>query len=360
MNNLYFNDVKIEIEKDNSNLNSVYNQVILLGPESFSSFEEYASVIHYLVKNYVFFNDYLHSNNLLQVFKIHSINNKHSLGDQDWYQYYLIKVCSKRSIKYYLDYPSKFWEVVYNLAGNIKASSSYIERLDNLLVDILDFYKAEYVNYPDYLQKSLQCFVDYYFKNKPYSQTITAHMNELRQLVKSSNAEKVKDIYNNLETQNVDTLVKEENANIDSVDDDYYSDIKLVDDEDFRKKIMVVGDDKFIHNENTIFSLANEVFNIQKNQFEFYTDYSKIKNDGERIVKKTQWNNQYIGIIFGSTPHSTSGNDGASSLITLCTTEAGFPPCEICKPSNNGGRPKITKQSFKNALRKLIIKYKSA
>ena len=39
--------------------------------------------------------------------------------------------------------------------------------------------------------------VTYYFKNKPYSQTITAHMNELRQLVKSSNAEKVKDIYNN-------------------------------------------------------------------------------------------------------------------------------------------------------------------
>ncbi len=358
-NKISLGEIKVEYEKDNSNINNIYDKLVIIGPESFSSFEEYSSAMEYIIKNYVQYNDYLHSNNLLQIYRTHSLNNGKPLDEQEWYNYYLLKVISKRSIKYFLDNPASFWEKVYYLA---EKGLNYITRLDNLLVDVLEFYKDEYVSFPSYLHNSLLNFVKYYLSNKSYSPIITSHIKEISKLLSSTDESKVKEIYSNLESKNIDAFDYDSNNQSDYIEREkeeaYYGDIRL-DDSDKDKKILIVGDDKFIHNTTIIYGIAKD-YNVDKNQLEFFTDYTKIKTEGANITKRTQWNEKYIGIIFGSTPHSTSGNDGASSLISLCTTEQGFPHCEICSPSNNSGRPKITKQSFKNALRRIIVAYKSS
>ena len=366
-----YNSIEIEFQKDNSCLNKLYEEVISTSPDAFSSYEEYSKVICFLVNNYVCYNNYLHSNNLLQAFRINSNEKGEIISGCDWYQYYSIKIYSKRSIKYYLDNPQIFWETVYKLTGS--SSSEYIERLDNLLVDTLEFYKSEYVNYPEFLHDSMTKFVRYYFANKKYSPTITAHLNELKMLVASRNQKEVEKIYFDLPSQNIEDI--ELPINISEKSKEYKELLKIVEankenegnlfgdialsDEDSKKTIMVVGDDPFLHNTKIIYGIGKE-YNISKEQFEFYTDYDKIKQDGERIVSKTQYRkDKYIGIIFGSNPHSTSGNEGASSLIAKVSSEPGFPYYVVCRQNNDSGKPKITKTNFKNALRDIIIKYKS-
>jgi hypothetical protein len=371
MSGLNYNYFVVEFQKDNACINKLYEQIISSGPETFSSFDEYCQIIRFLITNYVQYNDYLHSNNLLQSFRIYCNSKSIRTDKYDWFQYYSIKIYSKRSIKYYLDNPRIFWETVYSLANNLQ--SSYIERLDNLLVDTLEFYKREYVNYPEFLFNSMTRFVKYYFANKSYSPTITSHLNELKRLISANEKDKVLEIYNNLQSQNIREIEIPENISVNSseykvlvdeiekekiIEENYYGDICLAD-EDHDKKIMVIGDDPFVHKTNIIFGIAKE-YNILKEQFEFYTDYERIKQEGERIVSKTQYrSDKYIGIIFGSNPHSTSGNNGSSSLIAKVTSEPGFPYAIVCRGEGQNSKLKITKSSFKKALREIIINFKS-
>lgn len=365
-----YNSIVVEFQNDNSSLNKLYEQVISAGPEAFSSYDEYSQVICFLVTNFIYYNDYLHSNNLLQAFRVNSNAKGFIINKCDWYQYYSIKIYSKRSIKYYLDNPSIFWETVYRLTNG---KSDYIERLDNLLVDTLEFYKVEYVNYPEFLHDSMEKFVRYYYANKEYSTTITAHLDELKKLITSKDPSAVERIYNKLPSQNIKEIEIPDNIlpNTKEYEDiqkrievekekeeDLYGDITLSD-EDSKKVIMVIGDDPFLHKQNIIYGIGKE-YNISKDQFEFFTDYERIKQDGERIVSKTQYRkDKYIGIIFGSSPHSTSGNEGASSLIAKVTSEPGFPFFVVCRQNNDGGKPKITKSNFKKAIRDIVINYKS-
>ena len=368
MNTYSYSFFVVEFQKDNSKINELYEKVISTTPQTYSSFAEYSQIIKFFVTKYVQYNDYLHSNNLLQAFRIFCNENYVILDDYDWYKYYSVKIYSRRSIKYYLDNPHIFWENIYSLAN-----TEYLDRLDSLLVSTLEFYKKEYISYPEFLQKSITKFVEYYFENKPYSDSITHHLRELKQLISTNDREKVNNIYNNLQSQNINYVelpedlptgstlykIKEaEKAKSKEIEEDYYGDICLSE-ADSDKKIMIIGDDPFMHKAAIIYGIAKE-FNITKGQLEIYNDYNKIKQEGERIINKTQYRtDKYIGIIFGSNPHLTSGNEGYSSLISKVESEPGFPYVVVCKPDGVNGKLKITKTNFVQALREIIIDYKS-
>lgn len=374
MGTLNYNFVVSTFESNNSTINELYNLLIVESPKKFTSFAEYDDVIKFMVTKYVQFNDYLHSNNLLQIYRVFCLESKRILPD--WFKYYSIKIYSKRSIKYYLDNPQKFWEVVYELGSS--KDYEYVERLDSLLVDTLEFYKSEYVNYPEYLNTSIKQFTHYYKMNKEYSKTVTEHINELIKLCQSIDKNRVYQIYNSLKSRNILTIEEPElpsgtitqNAlNLytealtekkrhEEAEEDFYGDIQLNDEEDRKKKILVVGEGEFVRQPRFLYAIG-KVFNVNRDQFELVIEYEKIKTEGERIVNRTQWNDKYIGIIFGPIPHSTSGNFGDNSLITHCQTTEGFPTVVACRANNESGTLKFSKQAFKNALRQIIIDYKS-
>ena len=121
--------------------------IISTSSESFVSFQEYSTTIEFLVKNYILYNDYLHSNNLLQLFRINCLLKDKKVENYDWFLYYSIKIYSKRAIKYYLDNPSVFWNTIESLN-----KSKFEKQLGSLIIEILEFYKKVYVNYPKFLQ----------------------------------------------------------------------------------------------------------------------------------------------------------------------------------------------------------------
>lgn len=354
-----YDDIQLELSLEPTKINSIYDRVVVTGPNSFSSFEEYSKTYELLVTTYIGYDDYLHSNNLIQIFRLNILGNTNLIPN--WFKYYSIIIYSKRSIKYYLDNPNVFWGVIKELAK----LDEYVERIDNALVGILEFYKEEYSKYPEFLKCSLTKFVKYYdLSIKKFSDPVAAHIIEIKQLLKGKE-------YSELESRNIkdpEDILEEHNIDIDSpaagtyieqqeeIHDKYYGDIVLSD-EDAKKKILIVGGDNLLKRSEVIYGIGKK-YNIGKDQFEIYNDYEAITNQGNELVKKVQYHeDKYIGVIFGSVPHSTNGNAGYSSLITRFQQDEFFPTTVKCESNTNGGRLKLTKTSFTTALRDLIIKY---
>lgn len=95
-------------------------------------------------------------------------------------------------------------------------------------------------------------------------------------------------------------------------------------------------------------AIARDYYGFEKTDFEFITDYEKIKNAGSRI----HGSNRFAAVIFGNCPHKVARMGNYTSIIDE------FKSKEMCPISidarNEAGGLKITKQSFRNALTQVV------
>lgn len=377
-----------KVLEDNKSINKLYDLILANGARTFTSFLEYDRAMQFLIEKYISFRDFLHSNNLMQAYR-NEVSRQMKREFPNWFLYNSLLIYSKRTIKHFLDNPMKFWGTVDILVKRSldENNSDYKEKLNHLIISTLDYYKSELVAFPEYLNESLKNFI-YYYKNvykKSFSPECDNHIKELEKLINAGPIE-IRVMYQNLESQNLE--IESENSNllvnpvtIDALgrfsEEDrkkiiekfyqgvidfealknFYGDISLTE-EDERKRIVIIGDGKFIKNRDKVYAIAKK-FGINKEQLEIYSDYNKITNEGKKIADKIQWNDKYIGVIFGANPHSTSGNRGFNSLFSYMTQNDGFPTIVECSANNNDGSPKITKKSYVNALVEIITSYKS-
>lgn len=99
-------------------------------------------------------------------------------------------------------------------------------------------------------------------------------------------------------------------------------------------------------------AIARDTYGFEKADFEFITDYEKIKSASSRI----HGSNRFAAVIFGNCPHKVAGMGNYASIIDE------FKDREDCPISidarNEAGGLKITKQSFRNALTKVYRELK--
>ena len=110
--------------------------------------------------------------------------------------------------------------------------------------------------------------------------------------------------------------------------------------------IVVIGESEV--KESVLTGIAKK-YGISKDRLEFCLDYEKAKNYEYR---KLQYAPKYRAVLFGPVPHSTSGKEDFSSVITNMEQTAGYPQV-IRITESNGIHLKITKTSFSTALSKL-------
>lgn len=91
-------------------------------------------------------------------------------------------------------------------------------------------------------------------------------------------------------------------------------------------------------------AIAREYFGFEKTDFEFITDYEKVKNAGSRIHASER----FAAVIFGNCPHKVAGMGNYSNIIDEFKSRANCPIAVDAR--NEAGGLKITKQSFKKAL----------
>lgn len=88
---------------------------------------------------------------------------------------------------------------------------------------------------------------------------------------------------------------------------------------------------------------------LDKDQIEFMLDYDQNKRFN---FDNLRYNSPYGGILIGPNAHKMVSIDEYSSIIQKLTNEDGFPPVEEIRTTS--GELKITKASFKDALKRII------
>ena len=91
-------------------------------------------------------------------------------------------------------------------------------------------------------------------------------------------------------------------------------------------------------------AIAREYFGFEKTDFEFITDYEKVKNAGSRIHASVR----FATVIFGNCTHKVAGMGNYSNIIDEFKSRANCPIAVDAR--NEAGGLKITKQSFKKVL----------
>lgn len=110
------------------------------------------------------------------------------------------------------------------------------------------------------------------------------------------------------------------------------------------KSIVIIGDSYVNYNNiKKIFKSAG----LKDYVIEMHCDYSKLK---KLNYQKFKFNDNYVGILCGPTPHSTNFKYNSSSIMNEIETCQGYPP--IVRLSANGSY-KITNNSLKLGIEEL-------
>lgn len=110
-------------------------------------------------------------------------------------------------------------------------------------------------------------------------------------------------------------------------------------------KVLIFGDSKI--NTNIIYGCFKQ-FNIEKDRVELHLGYEKAS---KYPFQKLQYNSSYRLIMFGPVPHSGTGKDESSSIITNIENREGYP--KVVRLTDGHGL-KITKSNLKKAIKKEV------
>lgn len=112
-------------------------------------------------------------------------------------------------------------------------------------------------------------------------------------------------------------------------------------------KIIVIGGTKI--KEKELLGIAKE-YGLDKKRFEFCLDYSESKTFE---YNKLRYNPKYRLVIFGPTPHSSTGKNKSGSVISEMQTQEGYPKVEVLC---SNCEVKITKSNFEAVIKKMLFR----
>lgn len=155
----------------------------------------------------------------------------------------------------------------------------------------------------------------------------------------------IQSINEQLKQENAELLTKKEKGNDSAVET-----TEVIDGHSLlapNRKILVIGGSEV--KENVLRGIAKKDFLFEKRDLDYILDYDKIKSQTDRIKP---YSSAYSGIIVGPCPHKTGGIGDYTSFVSKLANEEGYP--FTIEARDAGGSLKISKDSFRKALEKLI------
>ena len=285
-----------ELNKDNGKLNFLYETIIssrfnidnnlkinnkeednenyYLFDKKFSyqiiniSLSNLTNIFELLINKYLFINDYLHSNNLIEFLKLTLFENNINIENIKFIYPLSLKIYPKRNPVIYLSSPS-------------------------LLIDLYKKCKDNEINYPKYnIDLIKEELIDYFIELMNIDSYLKELINNSLSFLKENNFKKDNE--------------KENNNN---------RDIKL-NNKLRNKKIMIISGNPI---DNRILVRLFNKYNIDSRNVEtpLLGEYQKLTNQGDRILDSLKRNSlSYLGIIVGVMPHQLSGNREKTNFLS--------------------------------------------
>ena len=299
----------------------IYAAIMEMGKDAFIDQTTFVEAVRLVTQVFLRFEDYIHSNNLLQVAK----SEWFEIENLPWYQYDQLQILTKRVPKYILIHPENFLKKIHYL---LKVDSLK-SQMDAFLVLNIE----SIIQYLPYFDSSfriqVRTFAEKLSKEETiFSNVVLSKIQELKAKVLPKAIDKP-----------VQSKVDEMDTELDAIN------LKLI---DSRAMVLIIGD--LAMKKHDVQGIAKE-FGINHTQLEFL-EYSETK---QYAFRHLQYSLKYAGIILGPVPHMVGDLDGHSSLVTLLQSQ-GYPHTFV---ANQSGELKLSKQLLKKGLAEVVAHYNS-
>ncbi len=266
------------------------------------------------------FDDYIHSNNLLQIAKSEYME----IENLAWYQYAQLQILTKRVPKYILIHPDFFLKKV-----------QYLLKVDSLTSHMDAFLMVTFeaiIDYLPYFDSSFRIVV------RTFTETLIKQSEMFSSLVQS----KLHELKAKALPKIISGMQVVQPEPVQTVD---FTNLKI---NDGKALVLIVGD--LAMKKHDVQGIAKE-FGISHGQLEF-VEYLETK---QYAFRQLQYASKYAGIILGPVPHMVGDLDGHSSLVELLK-EPGYPHTFVAV---QGGELKLSKQLLKKGLMDVVAHYNS-
>ena len=354
----------------------IYEEIMLNGanaipaPSQEAKIKIFSKVCHDLVQQYVTWNDYIHSNNIMQLFKSVAFRSE-SNQKPGWFVRYEIIIYGRRTPLYYIDNPKVLFSKIAAICTLDKANQK--DKLSAAIGSLFNYYKnnflsgqvsngdkelfkehfrnifaKEYKNvdkslFPSDVTYVFDTFIDYIDNPDKFVEPgITNTEFELWDEDEEFVVQKVESL-----EQEPAVAKPEETKNI--IHEPEYKAIDVTKLPERELKYLNGKVIRFIGALNKP-SIKSKLHGISKQygfEVEMFDDYDKIAN---MDFSKMRYSNRISGIIAGPMPHKIKGMGGYSSGLEMLKSESGYPPVFECYA---GEQLKITTTSLWRALLEL-------
>ncbi|GEM_PF-2620044 len=349
---------------DISTVDKIYDELMLHGLDSFRTSSKdaqskiFSKICHNLIQQYVNWNDYVHSNNIMQLYK-DTILISAQTKRPSWFIRYEIIIYGRRTPLYFIDNPqallSRINEILSRekelqttkLIGAVTSLCNYygmnflsenVSKDDKNLVisHINGIFTKEYAafdkaRFPQEIKKSFQDIIDYAQNPANYIRPgISA--NEIVQWDEDDEETEL--------TPEIPPVAQVEAE----TQTEKAGELKCLD----GKTIKFMGDIK-----SSLVAYIKFLAKTYNFEADITSDYEKIKN---LDFRKFRYSDKYAAIIAGPMPHSVKGKGSYSSGLEMLKNEPGYPDVFECIPND---KLKITKSSLWKALQEANYKLMS-
>jgi hypothetical protein len=315
----------------------------------------YAKLCNSLIRKYVEWNDYVHSNNILQLYKDTVILSE-NVKKPSWLIRYEIIICGKRTPLFFIDYPQELFGRIDEILSRNKEIQT--AKMIGAVKDLFNYYGSRFLSEKALPEdkKIMIAHLQKYFLNWYERIDITKYPTPIIKTLEDI----VKYAKNPTEYIEPGISIKEATT---WDEDDEIAECETVNEEDFEsfaneqpiiestekgnnglagKTIKFIGDIK-----NSLIRYIHFLEKTYEFEADITSDYDKITN---LDFRKFRYSNKISAIIAGPMPHSTKGKGSYSSGLEMIKNEPGYPPVFECVTSD---KLKITKESIRNALKQL-------
>ncbi len=352
---------------DASTLGNVYNKLISQGPDAYGSgkISDFMKLSNILIKKYVGWNDYIHSNNIMQLYKVVSEEAK----KPSWFIRYEIMIYGRRTPLYFIDKPFALFDRMNTVFS--REDEKQTTRLTGAVVDLCNYYSENFLSkntlkeekdlaishindnfakgysevdkslFTEEVKKAITDIIDYAKNPKKYIKPGLS-IDEYNSWLDVDEDEDLTPLSEISQSSETASYKKEEESTIERVQgvepvSEAENELKYLK----GKTIKILGAIK-----NSIVEKIN--YWAGKYKFEAdITDYDKITN---LDFRNFQYSNKYAAIIAGPMPHSVKGMNGYSSGLEMLRSEPGYPPVFDCTVNTANGLLKVTAKSVWKAL----------
>lgn len=339
---------------DVSTVEKIYSELMTHGLDSFRTTEQslqskvFSKICHNLIRQYVKWNDYIHSNNIMQLYKDMVLISNQDIKPS-WFIRYEIIIYGRRTPLYFIDNPHALFDRMKTIKS--RGNETQTTKLSNAVVSLCNYYSSNFLS-QNALDVDKNLFVshinDYFAKcyaltdttlfqeeeKKAIEDIIDYGQNPMAYIIPGVSANEL-DLWDakDAEDESIAIGCTHQSAHCESGTN---AELKNLE----GKTIKFIGDIK-----NSLVSYINWLSKTYGFTAEVLSDFEKLTNTNFR---KFKYNDKIAAIVAGPMPHSIKGMNGYSSGLEMMRTEPGYPPVFECIAND---KLKITKTSLNKALR---------